>query len=108
KLVFRDTDASGVSADQKPALPQIREIAQLGSFERVLSYGVGLTSSACVRVLELTNPSRLVVDVITAPASSPSAAPTPLPTVSESTSLGAFACQDAGGGTSGGLPMQLT
>jgi hypothetical protein len=108
KLVFRDADPVGVSADQKPALPQVREITQLGNFERVLSYGVGLTSSTCVRVLELTNPARLAVDVITTPASSPSAAPTPLPTVSEATNLGPFACQDASGGTSGGMPMQLT
>lgn len=108
KLVFRDTDVQGVPADQKPALPQVREIAQLGNFERVLTYGIGLSSSQCVRVLELSNPSRLVVDVITAPSASASPAPTPLPTVSEAGNLGPFACQDVSGGTSGGMPMQLT
>ena len=108
KLVFRDADVQGVPADQKPALPQVREIAQLENFERVLSYGIGLSSSQCVRVLELSNPSRLVVDVITAPTASASPAPTPLPTVSETAGLGPFACQDLSGGTNGGMPMQLT
>ena len=108
KLVFRDTDVTGVAADQQPALPQIREIAQLGNFERVLSYGIGLSSSECVRVLSLTNPSRLVVDVVTAPSASASPAPTPLPTASPAADLGPFSCQDTSGGASGALPMQLT
>src|SRR6266550_7350283 len=68
KLIFRDADVQGVADDQKPNLPAIREIAQLGNFERVLSYGIGLSSSQCVRVLELSSPSRLVVDVITSAA----------------------------------------
>jgi hypothetical protein len=42
----------------------VREIAQVGNFERVLSYGVGLSSSQCIRVLPLSGP-RLVVDVAT-------------------------------------------
>jgi hypothetical protein len=108
KLVFRDSDVQGVPADQKPNLPSVREIAQLGDFERVLSYGVGVTSSQCVRVLELTNPPRLVVDVMTSPAPSASAAPTPLPTAPQATDLGPFTCQDAAGGTSTGPAMQLT
>ncbi|HET9848252.1 MAG TPA: hypothetical protein VFR68_06830, partial [Candidatus Dormibacteraeota bacterium] len=108
KLVFRDTNIEGVAADQKPALPQLREIAQLGNFERVLSIGMGLSSSQCVRVMELSDPSRLVVDVITAPSATASAPPTPLPTASTSTNLGPFACQDFSGGTTGGMPMQLT
>ena len=65
KLIFRDADVQGVADDQKPNLPAVREIAQLGNFERVLSYGIGLSSSQCVRVLELANPTRLVVDIIT-------------------------------------------
>lgn len=108
KLVFRDTTVQGVAADQKPNLPAIHEIAQLGDFERVVSYGVGLTSSQCIRVLELSNPSRLVVDVITSSPEPSSAAPTPLPTVSQPTNLGPFACQDAAGGADSGMPMQLT
>ena len=108
KLVFRDTDVQGVPADLKPALAQVREVSELGSFERVTSIGLGLSSSQCVRVLELTNPTRLVVDVITAPSASPSAAPTPLPTASEAANLGPFTCRDASGGTGGQMPMQLT
>jgi hypothetical protein len=38
KLVFRDADvASAVPVDQKPALTSIKEITQIGNFERVLS-----------------------------------------------------------------------
>src|SRR5258708_21841349 len=71
RLVLRNADiTSGVPADQKPALPVIREVAQIGNFERVVSYGVGLASPACFRVLELSGPTRLVIDV-QAPADAP-------------------------------------
>jgi hypothetical protein len=109
KLVFRDADAAaGVNTDLKPALKGLREIAQIGSFERVLSYGIGISSSQCVRVLELTGPSRLVVDVATAASASTTAAPTPLPTTPAATDLGSFTCQDRSGGSSGSPAMQLT
>ena len=108
KLTFRDADVQGVANDQKPGLAGVREIALLGNFERVLSYGVGLSSSQCVRVLELSNPSRLVVDVITAPAASASPAPTPLPTSPQATDQGPFSCTDRSGGTDSGAAMQLT
>ena len=109
KLVFRNTDAaSGVPADAKPALPSVREITQIGNFERVLSYGLGLASSQCVRVLELSGPARLVVDVATTTSASTTAAPTPLPTLSPSgTDLGAFSCLDQSGGANVGSAMQL-
>ena len=109
KLVFRDTDvASGVPVDSKPALTSVREIAQIGNFERVLTYGIGISSSQCVRVLQLTGPSRLVVDVATTASASTTAAPTPLPTAPAATDLGQFTCQDRSGGTSGSPAMQLT
>ena len=108
KLIFRDADVQGVAADQKFDLPAVREIVQLGNFERVLSYGVGLSSSQCVRVLELANPTRLVVDIITSPSATASPAPTPLPTVPEATDLGPFSCQDRGGGSDTGPAMLLT
>jgi len=109
KLVFRDTDvASGVQGDMTPRLTSVREIAQLGDFERILSYGVGLSSSRCIRVQELSGPSRLVVDVATSPSASATAAPTPLPTQPAATDLGPFTCQDRGGGAGGGPTMQLT
>jgi hypothetical protein len=106
KLVFRDADVQGAPDDQKPNLAAVREIAQLGNFERVLTYGVGLSSSGCVRVLELTGPARLVVDVMTSPAASP--APTPLPTVPSATDNAPFTCQDLAGGSSPGPAMRLT
>jgi len=108
KLVLRDVDlAAGAPTDSKPGLTSVREIAQLGNFERVLTYGIGLSSSQCVRVLQLTN-SRLVVDVATNTSASTTAAPTPLPTQPSATDLGAFSCVDHGGGTDIGPAMQLT
>src|SRR5439155_4652004 len=75
RAVLRNSDiASGVASDLKPRLPQIREIANIGNFERVVSYGVGLKTAACFRVLELTGPTRLVIDVQT-PSDPASAAP---------------------------------
>jgi hypothetical protein len=42
----------------------VAEVRQVGDFERVLSWAVGVSSKpACTRVLELTAPSRLVIDV---------------------------------------------
>ena len=108
KLVLRDVDlAAGAPTDSKPGLTSVREIAQLGNFERVLTYGIGLSSSQCVRVLQLTN-SRLVVDVATNTSASTTAAPTPLPTQPSATDLGAFSCVDHGGGTDSGSAVQLT
>jgi hypothetical protein len=76
RVVLRNTDITpGVPADQKPALPVIREVTQIGNFERVVSYGVGLASPACFRVLELSGPTRLVIDV-QAPADAPATAST--------------------------------
>src|ERR1700694_2104818 len=110
KLVFRDADvASAVPVDQKPALTSIKEITQIGNFERVLSYGIGLSSSQCVRILELSGPSRLVIDVATTTSASTTAAPTPLPTAPPSaTDSGSFACLDHSGGTDTGPALQLT
>jgi hypothetical protein len=68
RVVLHNADiASGVPNDLRPDLPEIREVAQIGDFERVVSYGVGLSTPACIRVLELSGPTRLVIDVQTAP-----------------------------------------
>ena len=77
RAVLRNSDiASGVANDLKPNLPRIREVTQIGNFERVVSYGVGLATPACFRVLELTGPTRLVIDVQTpADAAAATAAP---------------------------------
>lgn len=110
KLVVRDADLAGtVATDLKPRFSSVREVALLGNFERVLTYGIGLSSSQCVRVLPLSNPSRLAIDVATTASASTTAAPTPIPTLSPSgTDLGTFSCLDTSGGADSGLAMQLT
>jgi hypothetical protein len=66
RIVFHDTDlAPGISSDVKPALRSVREVEQIGNYERVVSYGVGVSTSQCIRVMELSSPSRLVVDIQT-------------------------------------------
>jgi hypothetical protein len=87
RVVLRNADITpGVPTDLKPELPAIREVAQIGNFERVVSYGVGLASPACFRVLELSGPTRLVIDVqtaadapatTTAPSTAPAQSTTP-------------------------------
>ena len=68
RAVLQNSDVTnGVLTDAKPRLPEIREIANIGNFERVVSYGVGLKTAACFRVLELSGPTRLVIDVQTPP-----------------------------------------
>src|SRR3989475_12058492 len=106
KLILRATDVTGsVSSDLQPRLTSIREIAQIGNFEHQLTYGIGLSSSQCVRVLQLTN-SRLVIDVATSGSASTTAAPTPLPTQPTATDLGAFSCLDHSGGAASGPGSQ--
>jgi hypothetical protein len=83
RAVLRNADITpGAPTDLKPALPAIREAAQIGNFERVVSYGIGLATPACFRVLELSGPTRLVIDV-QAPADAPTA--TAAPTVAATT-----------------------
>jgi hypothetical protein len=74
RVVLHNTDlGSGVPSDLKPRLPEIREVANIGNFERVVSFGVGLKTAACFRVLELSGPTRLVIDVQTPPDATPAA-----------------------------------
>ena len=85
RLVLRNSDiASGSPSDLKPNLPEIREVAQIGNFERVVSYGIGLATPACVRVLELSGPTRLVIDVQT-PADAAAATVAPASAASSAT-----------------------
>jgi len=88
EIVFRDTSAVDGSLasnpqtytgsmDLRPRLPFVREVAQLGDFERVMSWGVGLGSPPCLRVTELANPSRLAIDVRSMPAGHKCPAPNP-------------------------------
>ncbi|MCY1046576.1 hypothetical protein OV208_35055 [Corallococcus sp. bb12-1] len=47
----------------KPALPSVLELARLCAFEGEVTWVLGTTRRAPFRVLELTNPTRLVLDV---------------------------------------------
>ncbi|HEV3496067.1 MAG TPA: hypothetical protein VHA34_06950, partial [Actinomycetes bacterium] len=51
-----------------PGLPAVKEIAQLGDFEAVVSYGIGVDQRRPIQVSTLSNPSRLVVDIRTSGA----------------------------------------
>jgi hypothetical protein len=46
-------------------LPAVKEIAELGDFEAVVSYGIGVDVRRPIKVSTLSNPSRLVIDVST-------------------------------------------
>ncbi|MFA9431974.1 hypothetical protein [Egicoccus sp. AB-alg2] len=46
-----------------PELPVLRQAKFAGDFEAVVSWGLGLRANAGFRVLRLSNPSRVVVDV---------------------------------------------
>ncbi|MGH3099844.1 MAG: AMIN-like domain-containing (lipo)protein [Thermoleophilia bacterium] len=48
-----------------PGLPAVKEIAQLGDFEAVVSYGIGIDRRRPITVSTLSGPSRLVIDVAT-------------------------------------------
>jgi hypothetical protein len=77
RAVLRNADITpGAPTDVKPLLPAIRQVVQIGNFERVVSYGIGLATPACFRVFELSGPTRLVIDVQTA-ADAPSATVAP-------------------------------
>ena len=104
---------SSVPSDLKPRLPEIREVANIGNFERVVSYGIGLKTAACFRVLELSGPARLVIDVQTppdvtasaAPAATTSAAPSTAATASAVPSDLAATGHPASAGQPAGMPI---
>ena len=49
-----------------PRLPAVQEVAQIGDFEAVVSYGIGVDRRRPLEVTTLSSPSRLVIDVSTA------------------------------------------
>jgi hypothetical protein len=51
-----------------PGLPAVKELAQVGDFEAMVSYGIGVDRERPITVSTLSGPSRLVVDVSTAGA----------------------------------------
>jgi hypothetical protein len=48
-----------------PGLPAVKEVAQVGDFEAVVSYGIGIDRRRPITVSTLSGPSRLVIDVAT-------------------------------------------
>jgi hypothetical protein len=44
-------------------LPVIKEVAGAGDFEAVVTYGIGLSKKAEIRVITLADKSRVVIDV---------------------------------------------
>lgn len=113
KVQLQNSAPQGVPTDLKPNLAGVKELQQVGAFERVLSYGIGVQDNLCFRTLELSSPPRLVLDFDTsglaAPAASasPSQAPVPTPSIYPMPTaggmiLGPFSCSDQSGGTAGG------
>lgn len=49
--------------DFSPGYPALKEARNIGDFERVYSWGLGLAGTGCFSPLVLTNADRLVVDV---------------------------------------------
>ena len=69
-LVMHDASRADLSGhptftktDFNPAFPQLAELIEGGDFEAVSTWYFGLRAESCVRVLTLTNPSRLVFDI---------------------------------------------
>ncbi len=48
-----------------PGLAAVKEVAQIGDFEAVVTYGIGLDRRRPITVSTLSGPSRLVIDVAT-------------------------------------------
>ncbi len=74
KIVVRGasgTDLNGKqtypgAVDFTPGYPALLEAREVGDFERVFSWGLGLAQPSCLKVTLLTGPDRLVVDVLKA------------------------------------------
>ena len=54
-----------------PGLPAVKEVAQIGDFEAVVSYGTGVDRRRPITVSTLSGPPRLVVDVATTGSGDP-------------------------------------
>lgn len=66
RLVLHEATGQGSYGgplDFRPRFPQLREARQIGDFEAVTSWGLGLRAPSCTRVFTLHRPSRLVIDV---------------------------------------------
>jgi hypothetical protein len=73
EVVFQGANAHDVDGTPtvsprrfSPGLPAVKELAQVGDFEAVVSYGIGVDRERPITVSTLSGPSRLVVDISTA------------------------------------------
>ena len=71
-VVFRGADAHDQQGNPtvqprrfKPDLPSLKEVAEIGDFEGVVTYGLGVDHRVPFKVLELSNPSRIAIDLST-------------------------------------------
>ncbi|HZD72450.1 MAG TPA: hypothetical protein VE776_00925 [Actinomycetota bacterium] len=53
----------------EPGLPSLKEVALIGDFEAVVTYGLGVDHKVPFKVLELSNPSRIAIDISTGSSS---------------------------------------
>jgi hypothetical protein len=70
KVILKPATAAYPLPAKRPSLSEIQDFGFLGDFEQVVTLGIGLSQPACIRVFELSNPTRLVIDFDTS-------APTP-------------------------------
>jgi hypothetical protein len=66
RIVFQNATGQGTwngTVSEQGSTAVVTDVSQLGDFEGVLSFGVGLTQSSCLSVSRLDNPARLVIDV---------------------------------------------
>ena len=59
-----DNGKASAPARVKLKLPLVKEIVSSGDFEAVVSYGIGLSRKAEMRILTMDNPDRLVIDFL--------------------------------------------
>jgi len=59
-----DQGQTTAPASMKPKLPTVREIVCAGDFEAVVTYGIGLSRKAQLRILTLSDPNRVVIDFL--------------------------------------------
>jgi hypothetical protein len=52
-----------IPASRTYTLPEVKQIVKTGEFERVVSFAIGLKAKRGFRVLRLTNPLRLAIDI---------------------------------------------
>ncbi len=65
KVLFRNASGQGTysgSTDIRPQAASVTQVTELGDFERVLTWGIGLNRASCYRTVELSDPPRLAID----------------------------------------------